>query len=55
MNWFSHLQPTPPDPILAATIGFLKDKNPNKINLGGGAYRTNEGRPYIFQAIRESE
>lgn len=55
MNRFAHLELAPPDPILGTTIAFNNDKSPEKMNLGVGAYRTNEGKPYIFQAVREAE
>lgn len=29
----------PPDAILGVTEAFKADKNPNKVNLGVGAYR----------------
>jgi aspartate/tyrosine/aromatic aminotransferase len=38
----------PPDPILGTVIAFNNDKNDDKINLGIGAYRDSDGKPYIF-------
>jgi aspartate aminotransferase len=34
---------------------FAANKSPDKINMGVGAYRTDEGKPYIFKAVREAE
>jgi aspartate/tyrosine/aromatic aminotransferase len=31
------------------------DKNPEKVNLGVGAYRTEEGKPYIFPVVKKAE
>jgi aspartate aminotransferase, mitochondrial len=31
---------------------FKKDLNPNKQNLGIGAYRDNSGKPYILDCVR---
>ena len=34
----------PPDAILGVTEAFKKDTNPNKMNLGVGAYRDDQVR-----------
>jgi len=43
------------DPILGTTQLFNADKDARKINLGVGAYRTEEGKPFVLQVIREAE
>ena len=43
------------DPILSLSIGFKNDKHPDKVNLGVGAYRTEEGKPYIFPVVKKAE
>jgi len=45
----------PPDPILGVTEAFKRDTNPKKINLGVGAYRNNEGVPFVLPSVREAE
>jgi aspartate aminotransferase len=45
----------PPDPILGVTVAFNKDTHPNKMNLGVGAYRDDEGKPYILSCVRKAE
>jgi aspartate aminotransferase len=45
----------PPDPILGVTEAYKRDSNPNKINLGVGAYRTDEGKPYVLDCVRQAE
>ncbi|KAF8397143.1 hypothetical protein HHK36_016050 [Tetracentron sinense] len=45
----------PKDPILSITEAFLADSNPNKINLGVGAYRDDEGKPVVLQCVREAD
>jgi len=45
----------PPDPILGTAIAFNNDKNGDKINLGIGAYRDNNGKPYIFKVVKKVE
>ncbi|EJT99836.1 aspartate aminotransferase [Dacryopinax primogenitus] len=45
----------PPDPILGVTEAFKADTNPRKINLGVGAYRDENGKPYILPSVQEAE
>jgi len=45
----------PADPILSLTTGYKNDKNPKKVNLGVGAYRDNDGKPYVFPIVRKVE
>lgn len=42
----------PPDAILGVTEAWKKDPNPNKINLGAGAYRDDQGKPYILPTVK---
>ena len=43
----------PPDPILGITEAFKLDDHPDKLNLGVGAYRTEELKPYVLNVVRE--
>ena len=52
---FSHVANAPADPILKLSTGYKADKNPNRVNLGVGAYRDNNGKPYVFPVVREAE
>lgn len=45
----------PPDAILGVTEAFKRDTNPNKINLGVGAYRDDNGKPYVLPCVRKAE
>eukprot|EP00761_Pharyngomonas_kirbyi_P012597 gb/GECH01012624.1/.p1 GENE.gb/GECH01012624.1/~~gb/GECH01012624.1/.p1 ORF type:complete len:466 (+),score=110.46 gb/GECH01012624.1/:1-1398(+) len=45
----------PRDPILGITLAFKEDKHPKKLNLGVGAYRTEEGEPFVLPVVREVE
>ena len=45
----------PIDPILGTSLAFKSDPNPNKMNLGVGAYRDEQGKPYIFKTVKEAE
>lgn len=43
----------PPDPILGVTEAFKKDTNPKKMNLGVGAYRDDQGKPFVLSCVRK--
>lgn len=45
----------PPDPVLGVKDAFMKDSSADKINLGVGAYRDGEGKPYVFKAVEKVE
>jgi len=45
----------PADPILGTTIAWRNDKDPKKMNLGVGAYRTDEEKPYVFEVVKQVE
>lgn len=44
----------PADKILGLNDEFNKDKCPTKVNLGVGAYRDANGKPYILNAVRQA-
>ncbi|OMJ70441.1 hypothetical protein SteCoe_31580 [Stentor coeruleus] len=54
-NKFGEVKLAPPDPILGMSVAFRNDPSPDKVDMGVGAYRTNEAKPLIFQAVREAE
>lgn len=41
----------PPDAILGVTEAFKRDQNPKKINLGVGAYRDDNGKPFVLPSV----
>lgn len=45
----------PPDKILGIAEAYNKDTNSQKINLGVGAYRDNNGKPIIFPSVKQAE
>jgi len=45
----------PPDPILGLTVAYNEDTFPQKVNLGAGAYRDDDGKPFQLRAVREAE
>jgi len=52
---FQHLEQAPEDPILGVTVAYNKDPSPVKLNLGVGAYRTEEGKPLVLNVVRQAE
>jgi len=45
----------PEDPILGVTIAYNKDTSPIKINLGAGAYRDDQGKPFVLECVKKAE
>lgn len=43
----------PPDPILGVTEAYKRDTNSKKMNLGVGAYRDDNGKPYVLNCVRK--
>lgn len=52
---FGHVQELPPDAIFHTKARFKADTDSRKINLGIGAYRTEEGKPYVLNCVKEAE
>jgi len=45
----------PPDAILGVSEAFKRDSNPTKMNLGVGAYRDDNGQPFVLPSVRKAE
>jgi aspartate aminotransferase len=54
-SWWSQVTMGPPDVILGVTEAYKRDTNPNKINLGAGTYRDDNGKPYVLPCVRKAE
>jgi aspartate aminotransferase/aromatic-amino-acid transaminase len=52
---FETLQPAPPDAILGLTEAFAADPNPDKINLGVGVYKDDQGKTPILSTVKQAE
>ncbi|GLU09884.1 hypothetical protein SLE2022_267190 [Rubroshorea leprosula] len=52
---FGNVVQAPEDPILGVTVAYNKDPSPIKLNLGVGAYRTEEGKPLVLNVVRKAE
>ena len=44
----------PADKILGLNDEFKKDQCPTKVNLGVGAYRDADGKPYVLKAVKKA-
>ncbi len=49
---FGSIPTAPRDPILGLTLAYREDPSPNKINVGVGAYRDNDGKPFVLRVVR---
>ena len=45
----------PPDPILGISEAFKRDTDPKKVNLGVGAYRDDNNKPWILPSVKKAE
>lgn len=45
----------PPDAILGVTEAYKRDTHPQKINLGVGAYRDDNGKPFVLPSVITAE
>lgn len=52
---FAHVEKLAPDAIFFTKTRFKNDTDTRKINLGIGAYRTEEGKPYILDVVKQAE
>lgn len=52
---FNDITMAPPDPILGVSEAFKSDTNEMKLNLGVGAYRTEDLQPYVLNVVKQAE
>jgi len=45
----------PPDKLFGLIDAFNKDSSPNKISLSIGAYRDDDGNPFVLPSVRKAE
>ena len=55
MSIFAPIKTAPADPILGLTAAFLADPNPNKVNLGVGVYKDEEGTTPVLDSVKRAE
>jgi len=54
-SFWSGVEMGPPDAILGVSEAFKRDNNPKKMNLGVGAYRDDNGQPFVLPSVRQAE
>ncbi|XP_038214616.1 aspartate aminotransferase, mitochondrial isoform X2 [Zerene cesonia] len=54
-TWWGNVEMGPPDVILGITEAYKRDTNPKKVNLGAGAYRDDNGNPFVLPSVRKAE
>ncbi|RRS07421.1 aspartate/tyrosine/aromatic aminotransferase [Pseudoalteromonas sp. J010] len=52
---FSELKPLPTDPILGLMAAYKQDNNPQKIDLGVGVYKDEQGNTPVLKAVKKAE
>ncbi|ODV88432.1 hypothetical protein CANCADRAFT_146191 [Tortispora caseinolytica NRRL Y-17796] len=50
-----HVNAAPPDPLFALVSAYKQDPSPTKVDLSIGAYRDDNGKPYILPVVRKAE
>ena len=49
---FASIPTAPADAIFGLNEKFGKDTDPRKLNLGVGAYRHHDGKPYVLPVVK---
>mmetsp|Transcript_26873 Transcript_26873/g.58642 ORF Transcript_26873/g.58642 Transcript_26873/m.58642 type:complete len:429 (+) Transcript_26873:165-1451(+) len=52
---WQNIPQAPPDPILSVTEAWKSDPDSRKLNLGVGAYRTEDGKPLVLNVVKKAE
>ncbi|KAG7462483.1 hypothetical protein MATL_G00185230 [Megalops atlanticus] len=55
MSVFAEVPQAVPVAVFKLTADFREDKDPNKVNLGVGAYRTDDGQPWVLPVVKKVE
>lgn len=50
---FNEVPQAPPDVIFDLTAKYKADTNPKKVNVGVGAFRTDELKPYVLPVVKK--
>ena len=55
MSVFDSVQAAPPIEVFQLGRDFQADSFPEKVSLGVGAYRTDQGKPWILPVVKKAE
>ena len=51
----NNIEACPPDSIFHLNSTFIADTSPSKVFLGIGAYRDDNGKPWILPSVQKAE
>ncbi|KAM9897735.1 hypothetical protein OXX79_006708 [Metschnikowia pulcherrima] len=54
-KFFTEVKELPPDPLFGLKARYSADTRADKVDLGIGAYRDNNGKPWILPAVEKAE
>lgn len=54
-SFWSGVETGPPDAIFGLVEAHKKDPRPNKVSLAIGAYRDDQGKPWVLPTVRKAE
>lgn len=54
-KFFTEVKELPPDPLFGLKARYNADTRSDKVDLGIGAYRDNNGKPWILPAVKQAE
>lgn len=50
---FGDVQKAPEDPLFGLMAAYRADQDPKKVDLGIGAYRDNNAKPWILPVVKK--
>lgn len=54
-SFFQNVPLSPPDPVFGLQASYEKDSDSKKMNLGVGAYRDENGRPWVLPVVKKAK
>jgi len=54
-SMFSEIPAAPPIEVFKLSADYQADETPNKVSLGVGAYRDDQGKPWILPVVKKAE
>lgn len=54
-KYLPNIKELPPDPLFGLKARYTSDSRTDKVDLGIGAYRDNNGKPWILPAVKQAE
>ncbi|KAI9224792.1 aspartate aminotransferase [Blastocladiella britannica] len=55
LQHFASIPLAPPDAIFHLTASFKADQHPQKVNVGVGAYRDDDAKPWVLPVVKKAE